>query len=182
MGTLLSRSIILPTDVKRDRPRRSAETAEWGLGRNFCDCRALFAVVNKSQGVLVTCRSFFAIHSWSIRNAVALLGIQFTPVSVPECEIFIFVSNQAQFSFIRHKVVPHFSHFLTNGNNWEGFKRPATTLWLFWEKICRALSLNMFRIPAPEEWGLVTHANVSLHFRNSRANAVCNLSPTVTVQ
>ena len=139
-------------------------------------------------------RNLFSIHF------VALPGVpgQFAPVSRrPECQILIFVSNQSQFSCIGRQPLTKLSHI--SRTFWltetklrsvrDGFETPATTLWLFWENICRANFLNMFKIPATRERDPVTHArklrtpaNVSRHFGNSLANAVRNLSPTVAAQ
>ena len=49
-----------------------------------------------------------------------------------------------------HKVISHFSHFLRRKTKLrrvqDRFETPATTLWLFWEKICRTNFLNISKI------------------------------------
>ena len=141
------------------------------FGLNFagssCDIRAN-VVQFFCRNLATKCLNYVAICSQFICNFVALPGVpgQFAPVSRPECQILIFVSNQSQFSCIGRQPLTKLSHI--SRTFWltetklrrvrDGFETPATTLWLFWEKICHANFVNMFKIPATRERGPATHA------------------------
>ena len=58
------------------------------------------------------------------------------------------ISNQSQFSFIGRQPLTKLPHILALSGSrrlyWEGFETPATTLWLFWDKVCCAIFLFYF--------------------------------------